>query len=234
MVRLSVQIDNTAVIFCCGSNILRLRWVVFIFYILSRIVDKFFLGAVILAIDKHFHLALFSPDHHRLATHTAHHVKRIHRSAPKGQFKGVFLNPLFQRVFQLMGDLKEPVSRTQPADTLMRSLIVVVLHPESGSFDSLLEVIELGSKKELALDAFPETLDLTQCHGVVGARSDVFDPVFFHLPLKPGFPPPVGVLPAVVGEHLPGNAVFSNPAAVSLQNVFGGLAAVKPQAGDVA
>jgi hypothetical protein len=51
---------------------------VFIFYILSRIIDKFFLVLLILAVDKHFDLALFRPDHHRLIAHAAHHVKGIH------------------------------------------------------------------------------------------------------------------------------------------------------------
>jgi len=55
--------------------------VVFIFYILSRIVDKFFFKLLILSVDEHSNLALFRPDHHRLAAHAAHHVKRIHRPA---------------------------------------------------------------------------------------------------------------------------------------------------------
>jgi hypothetical protein len=56
----------------------------FIFYILSRIIDKLFFYGLILTINEHFDLALFSPDHHRLIAHTAHHVKRVHRPAPKG------------------------------------------------------------------------------------------------------------------------------------------------------
>jgi hypothetical protein len=45
LVRRSLQIDNTAVIFCCGSNTLRVRWLVFMIYILSCVVHKFFLTA---------------------------------------------------------------------------------------------------------------------------------------------------------------------------------------------
>ena len=68
---------------------------------------------------------------------------------------------------------------------------------------------------------------------MVGARSDVLDPVFFHLPLEAGLSSPVGVLPAVVGEHLTRHTVLGSPPPVGLQYMFGGLAAVKTKAGDV-
>jgi hypothetical protein len=132
-----------------------------------------------------------------------------------------------------MGDLEEPVGRTQTADALMRPFVIVVLHPVGGSFHGLLEAVELRTKKKLALDAFPETLDLTQGHWMVGARSDVLDPVFFHLPLEAGLSSPVGVLPAVVGEHLTRHPVLGNPPPIGLQHMLGGLAAVKTKAGDV-
>jgi hypothetical protein len=65
-------------------------------------------------------------------------------------------------------------------------------------------------------------------------RADVLDAILFHLPLKAGLTPPVRILAAVVGEHLTRYAVFANPPPVGLQNMFGGLAAEKPQGGDVA
>jgi hypothetical protein len=51
-------------------------------YILSCIVDKFFLASSTLAVNEHAHLALLGPDHHRLAAHATHHVKRVYRAAP--------------------------------------------------------------------------------------------------------------------------------------------------------
>jgi hypothetical protein len=72
---------------------------VFIFYILSGIVDKFFLRLLIFTVDEHFDFALFRSDHHRLAAHASHHVKRIHRPAPKGQLKSIFLHPFFKGAF---------------------------------------------------------------------------------------------------------------------------------------
>jgi hypothetical protein len=61
----------------------------------------------------------------------------------------------------------------------------------------------------------------------------VFDPVFFHFPLKPGLATPVGVLAAVVGKHLTRHTVFGNPTAVGLEHMRRGLASIKTQAGDV-
>jgi hypothetical protein len=232
-VRRSVQIDSTAVIFCCGSNILRGLWVVFIFYILSCVIHKFFFTAGFGTVHQHLYLALFRSDYHRLATHAAHHVKRVHRTTPKRQLQCVFLHPLFHCLFQIVGDLKKPVGRTQPADALVGTLVIIVLEPEGGPLCGLLEAVKLGALQKLVQYRFPKPLDFAKRHGMVGTRSDVLDTVFFHLPLEPGLSPPVGVLPAVVGEHLPGYAVFGNPAPVGLQNVFGRLAAIQPQGGDV-
>jgi len=72
---------------------------VFIFYILSGIVDKFFLRLLILTVDEHFDFAFFRPDHHRLAAHAAHHVKRIQRPTPKGQLKCIFLHTFCKGAF---------------------------------------------------------------------------------------------------------------------------------------
>jgi hypothetical protein len=48
-----------------------------------------------LALDQHFHLALFGPDDHRLFTHPAHHVEGTLRLPSQGQFERVlFQAPL--------------------------------------------------------------------------------------------------------------------------------------------
>ena len=179
-----------------------------------------------LTIDQHAHLALFRPDHHRLIPHAAHHVKRVHRPAPQGQLEGVVLHTLFQGALQIVGDLKEPIGRTKPADALMRSFVIVVLHPVGAALDGLVKAAKLGAHKKLRLDAFPKTLDFAQRHGMVGTGADVTHAVLFHLPLETRLAAPVGVLAAIVGEHLPGNAVFGNPPAVGLQHLGRGLAAI--------
>jgi hypothetical protein len=68
--------------------------------------------SLILSVDEHSNLTLFRPDNHRLAAHAAHHVKRIHRPATKGQLQRIFLHPFFKGAFQFMLDLKESVGWT--------------------------------------------------------------------------------------------------------------------------
>jgi hypothetical protein len=203
-------------------------------YILSRIVDKFFLGSAALAVKQHPELALLGPDHHRLAAHAAHHVKGVHRPAAQRQLERILLDPLFKRAPQIVGDLEEAVRRTQTPDPLVGPLVVVILDPQRRARHRLLEAVKLRPLQELPQQRLPEPLDLAKGHRVVGPRADVFDPVFLQFLLKAGLPPPVGVLPAVVGQHLLGHPVVGHRPAKGLQHVLGRLAAVQPQGGDVA
>jgi len=203
-------------------------------YILSRIVDKFFLRSAALSVNEHPDFALLGPDHHRLTAHAAHHVKGIHRPAAKGQLQGILLDPLFDRLPQLVGDLKEAVCRTKSPDPLVRPLVVVVLDPQRGARHRLLEAVKLRPLQKLPQHRLPEPLDLAQRHRVMRPGADVFNPVFRQLLLKAGLAPPVGVLPAIVGQHLLGNSVLSHRPPVGLQHVLGGLAAVQPQGRHVA
>ena len=54
----------------------------------------------------------------------------------------------------------------------------------------------------------------------------MFDTVFLQLLLEAGLPPPVGVLSAIVRQHLLGDPVVGHRPAVGLKHVLGGLAAV--------
>jgi hypothetical protein len=203
-------------------------------YILSRIVDKFFFRRTVFSINEHPDFTLLRPDHHRLTAHAAHHVKGIHWPTAKGQLQGILLDPLFDRLPKLVGDLEEPVRRTKPPDALMGPFVVVVLDPQRGALYRLLEAVKLRPLQKLPQDRLPEPLDLTERHRVVRPGADVFNPVLLQLLLKPGLPPPVGVLPAVVGQHLFGNPVLGHRPPVGLQHVLGGLAAVQPQGRHVA
>jgi hypothetical protein len=208
--------------------------VVFIVYILSRIVDKFFLRSTTLAVNEHPDFALLRPDHHRLAAHTTHHVEGIHRAAPQGQLEGVIGNPLLDGLSQLVGDLEEPVGRTKPPDPLVRPLVVVILHPQRGALHRLLEAVELCALQKLPQDRLPEALDLAERHGVMRPGADVPHPVLFQLLLEARLAPPVRVLPAVVGQNLFGDPVLGDPATIGLQDVLGRLAAVQSKCCDVA
>ena len=184
-------------------------------------------------VHQHPDFAFFGADDHRLPAQAADHIERIHRPAPQGQFECIFLHAALQGLLQLVGDLEEAVGRAQSPDALVRPFVIVVLHPERGAFHRLREAVELGALEELPQDRLPEALDLTQGHGMVGTGTDMFDAVLFHLPFEAGLTAPIGILAAVVGEHLPGHTILGDAPAVGLQHVLGRLAAVQAQGSDV-
>ena len=83
-------------------------------------------------------------------------------------------------------------------------------------------------------DALPEALDFARRHPMMEPGANVFDPVLGNLFFKAGGASIIGVLAPVVGEHLFGHPVFANGPAVGLNDIFGLLAAVKSQAGNIA
>jgi len=192
------------------------------------------LGSAALAVNEHPDLALLGADHNRLAAHAPYHVKRVHRSAPEGELERILRKPLFDRLSQLRGDLKEAVRRAKPPDPLVGPLVVVILDPDGGTLHRLLEAVKLRPLQKLPQQRLPEPLDLAERHRVVRTGTDVFDSLFLQLLLEAGLATPVGVLPAVVGQHLFGDPVVGHRSPVGLKHVLGRLAAVQSQDGDVA
>jgi len=195
-------------------------------YILSRIVDKFFLRSTALAVKQHPDFALLRPDHHRLAAHAPHHVEWVHRPAAKGELERILLEPLLDRLLQLVGDLEEPVRGAKPPDPLVGPLVVVILDPQGGALHRLLEAVKLRPLQELPQQRLPEPLDLAKGHRVVRPGADMFDALFLQLLLEAGLAPPVGVLPPVIRQNLLGNPVVGHRPTVGLKHVLGGLASV--------
>jgi hypothetical protein len=64
--------------------------------------------------------------------------------------------------------------------------------------------------------------------------AEVMDAVLLELRFKPRLPAPVGVLPAIVRQHLLGQAIFAHRPPIHFQHVLGGLTAIKPQPDQVA
>ena len=197
--------------------------------VLSGIVNQF-----VIVVYQHLYLALFGTDDHALVAHAAHHVKRVAGFSPKGQFQSVVFDTLIEGFLQGRVDLEEPVGRAQTPNALVGALVVVVLDPKGNPIGGIFVAGKLRPLQKLGQDALPEPFDLSQSHGMVGAGTDMLDPVLGKFFLETGSPSPVGILSSVVGEHLLGHTVLSNGPAVGLDHVLGGLAAVKSQAGDVA
>jgi hypothetical protein len=101
-----------------------------------------------------------------------------------------------------MRDLVKPVRWTQPADTLMRTLEVVVLYPQLCAVLHVLEPFKERPVEKLLLDRLPKPLDLSLCLRVVRLRPDVFDLHPVHLLLKLRLTAPARVLPPVIRQHL--------------------------------
>jgi hypothetical protein len=135
---------------------------------------------------------------------------------------------------QLLCDRKEPIRRAEVTERLVRPAVVVVLDPRLHPLLRLLEAVELRAGKEVRPDRLPEPLDLTQGLRVMRGAAEVMDTVFLKLRFKPRLPAPVGVLPAIVRQHLLGQAILAHRPPIHFQHVLGGLTAIEPQPDQVA
>jgi hypothetical protein len=161
------------------------------------------LGRLVLGVGEfEFEFAFFGPQDDGLAVHAADHIEGSAGLAAQGHFQEVVFNAGFDRLAQLAGDLEEAVRRTEPADALVRALVVVIFGPELDALARGLEAVELSAGKELLPERFPEPLDFTESHRVMRTGFEVGDPVLFELGFEAGSTTPGSVLAAVIGEHL--------------------------------
>lgn len=184
--------------------------------------------------DTEFELAFLGAQHDRLAFQAADQVEGSAGLAAQRQFQEVVLDAGLKGFLEFGLDLEEPIGRTKATDALMGPAVIVVSDPEFDALPGGLEALELGAGQELAPDRGPEPLDFAQGHGVMGAALEMRDPVFLELGLEAADPAPVGVLAAVVGEHLFGGLVFADGDAVDLDHGGGGGAAEQVRAHDEA
>jgi len=135
---------------------------------------------------------------------------------------------------ELLRDAEEAIRGTEALQTLVGPAVVVVLHPEPDPLTGGVEAIELGPLQELLPDGLPEAFDLPQGHGVMGPALQVMDMVLLELGFEAGGAPPAGELPALVGQHLLGDVVLGDRAAIDLEDVLGRLTAEDVQPHHVA
>jgi hypothetical protein len=162
----------------------------------------------------------------------ADHVKGLLGLAPQRHFQKIILDARLNGLADFTGHFKETVGGTQPFDALVGTFVVVILNPESDPFAGRFEGFKLRPAQELLIERGPEALDFPQRHRVMRGRANVMDVFLLQLLLEPGFSPPRGVLPAIVGEHLTGRLVSGDGATEHLQNILGRLAVEQPGAGD--
>jgi hypothetical protein len=189
--------------------------------LLLEVIDEF-TGLVVGVGDAEFEFALLGPQDHRLALHAADHVEGRARLPAQRQFQEVILDAGFEGLLEFGLDLEEAVGRTEAADALMGTAVVVVADPEFDPLAGGLETLELGAVEELAPEGLPEAFDLAQRHGMMGAALEVSDTVLFELGLEATGAAPGGVLPTVVGEHFLGRLILAGGHAIDLDHRRGG------------
>lgn len=92
-----------------------------------EVVDEFLVFVSI--VDREFEFSFFGPEDHRLPFHAADHVEGSSGLAAQSHLQKVFLNACLHGFAELGGNLEEAIRRTEAFDPLVRSLVVVVLHP---------------------------------------------------------------------------------------------------------
>ena len=191
-------------------------------------------GRKFLAVHLHTHALVLRRDHQRLLAHTANHVERLlHLTVPRQRLH-VGRHAAFDRHALLLLDREEAVGRAESVQTLVRPPVVVVLHPPRKALPGLVERFEARLDKELVLERLPQPLDFPQCLGMLRRTTNVMDVILPQFFLEGRLPAPVGVLPAVVGQHLLWLAVLAHRTPVDLQHVLRRVAAVDAQTHDVA
>jgi hypothetical protein len=200
----------------------------------SQVVADLLRRARFRAIDKHLHLTLLGPDHHRLLAQAAHHVERALGLPAERELEHVLLDAALDDLPELLRDGKEAIGRAEPLQGLVGPPVVVVLHPEPDPRAGRLEAVELRALEELLPEGLPEALDLAQRHGMVRPALQVVHPILLELGLEPRGPAPARVLPALIGKHLLRDAVLRHRPAVDLQDVLRRLAAEDVQPHHVA
>lgn len=196
--------------------------------------DKFFIfNFLFFSIYRQFHFTFFSCKDDRLAAHPADHVERFRRLPAQRKLERVLLYFLLDHLPQFALDSEEPVRGTDSVEPLVRTLVVVILHPVRHALSGFLEVGELRTVQKVLEYRLPEPLDLPERHRMVRLAADVFHAVLGELLLEPRGAAPCRVLPTVVGKHLLRYAVFGHSLPVYFEHVLRGLAREKPQSDDV-
>jgi hypothetical protein len=189
------------------------------------VIDEFLFIVLLFIAHAEFEFALLGPEHDGLTVHAADHVEGRLGFAAQGQLQEVVLDARLNGFTQGRLDLKEAVGRTKAFNALMGAFVVVVFDPESDPVPGGLEALELGPDQEVLPEGGPETFDLAQGHGMLGAALDVGHPVLLELGLETAGAPPAGVLAAVVSEHLLGGTELARGGAINLDHRLGGGAA---------
>jgi hypothetical protein len=189
---------------------------------LLEVIDEFLSGFILGIGEFEFEFAFLGAQDDGLSLHAADHVEGSARLAAQGHLQQVFLDARFDGLAQCGLDLKEAIGRAQAADTLVRTLVIVIFDPASDALARRFKTFELGASEKLLPEAGPEALDLAQRHRVLWAGFEVRDAVLLQLRFETGGAAPRSVLAAIVGQHLFGRLELGDGLTVHFDDRFGG------------
>jgi hypothetical protein len=173
---------------------------------------------VLFVTDTEFEFALLGAEHDRLTVHAADHIERRLGFAAQRQLQQVILDAGFDGLAQRRLDFEETVRRAKSFDALVRPLVIVIADPDFDPLARRLETVELGTGQELLPDAFPEPLDLAQCHRMLRTAFEMRHAILFQLRFEAAGAAPAGVLAAIIGEHFLGRLKLSGRHAVNFDD----------------
>jgi hypothetical protein len=187
---------------------------------LGEIVGEFLGGLFIGQFE--FEFAFLRAQDDRLAFHPAHHVEGRTRFPAQGHLQEIVFDPRFEGLAQCGLDFEETVRRAQPANALVRPLVVVVFDPEFDAFARIFERVKRRPFEKLLPDRGPEPLDFPQGHGVMRTALDMRDAILAQLRFETGGAPPRRVLAPIVGEHFLGRLKLAHADPIDFDDRLGG------------
>ncbi|MEI7673135.1 MAG: hypothetical protein WCK00_13570 [Deltaproteobacteria bacterium] len=192
----------------------------------------FIVHSDIFIIDRKCQLPLVCTKDNIFGSHTAEHEERFLGRSTQCEFLDIFLNAFLNGFTQFMSHLEIAVGWTQPAYALVGTPEIVILHPLLKARFGILKRYEPCFLKELPKNCLPESLDFTKSHRVLRLGSDMLDLILFHQLLKLRLPSPIGILPAIVGQHLAWHCVFRGRLQIHLPDIISGLLLKQAQSDD--
>ena len=168
-----------------------------------QVIREFLIPGVFV-VELHLDLSLLGADYHRLLAQPPDHVEGRLGLAAQRQLLDVVSDAALNHGSQFLRDGEEPIRRAEPVQRLVRSLVVVVFHPQADPLAGLLEAVKLRPHQEVLPDRLPVPLDLPERHRMMRLAAEVMHPVLLQFLLEAGLASPGGVLPTIVGKHLLG------------------------------
>jgi len=160
----------------------------------------------------HLDLDLFALAYHThiRSAQLAQQIQRRLWLLSQGQAQRVVLTTLLHGFFHVARDPVKPIRWTRPIQPLVWALVVEIVNPMLQPTAGVRERGEHGLLEKLAPDRLPESLDLSQGHGMLRRAAHVLHTLLLQHLLEPRLSAPGHELTSVVGQDLAWGAPLSD------------------------